>query len=217
MEARAFLRAKILSLAARARRLAQVYYASVGIRPQDLPYAPSPAHFQAANDRLAAIDGEIERRLRALQQTWEHAPLERVLHGAALVEREIDRARRAWGLFFEVFSQRGSAFAPVLAAHDVIAADCYAAATHAVPGLLRASRLKPLTYIRAATRRHVAARRPAQPAARRGEPVPADPRPMGSRQSLAGGFSARGRTQFAGRSRHLAGEPGRGGDPVVAQ
>jgi len=93
MEARAFLRAKILSLAARARRLAQVDYASVGIRPQDLPYAPSPAHFQAANDRLAAIDGEIERRLRALQQTWEHAPLERVLHGAALVEREIDRAR----------------------------------------------------------------------------------------------------------------------------
>jgi hypothetical protein len=149
MEARAFLRAKILSLAARARRLAQVDYASVGIRPQDLPYAPSPAHFQAANDRLAAIDGEIERRLRALQQTWEHAPLERVLHGAALVEREIDRARRAWGLFFEVFSQRGSAFAPVLAAHDVIAADCYAAARDAVPGLLRGSRLKPLTYMQA--------------------------------------------------------------------
>jgi len=112
MEARAFLRAKILSLAARARRLAQVDYASVGIRPQDLPYAPSPAHFQAANDRLAAIDGEIERRLRALQQTWEHAPLERVLHGAALVEREIDRARRAWGLFFEVFSQRGRRLRP---------------------------------------------------------------------------------------------------------
>jgi hypothetical protein len=158
MEARAFLRAKILSLAARARRLAQVDYASVGIRPQDLPYAPSPAHFQAANDRLAAIDGEIERRLRALQQTWEHAPLERVLHGAALVEREIDRARRAWGLFFEVFSQRGSAFAPVLAAHDVIAADCYAAARDAVPGLLRGPRLKPLTYMQAshspATWRH---------------------------------------------------------------
>ena len=158
MEARAFLRAKILSLAARARRLAQMDYASVGIRPQDLPYAPSPTHFQAANDRLAAIDGEIERRLRGLQQTWEHAPLERVLHGAALVEREIDRARRAWGLFFEVFSQRGSAFAPVLAAHDVIAADCYAAARGAVPGLLRGSRLKPLTYMQAthspATWRH---------------------------------------------------------------
>jgi hypothetical protein len=158
MEARAFLRAKILSLAARARRLAQVDYASVGIRPQDLPYAPSPAHFQAANDRLAAIDREIGRRLRALQQTWGHAPLERVLHGAALVEREIDRARRAWGLFFEVFSQRGSAFAPVLAAHDVIAADCYAAARDAVPGLLRGSRLKPLTYMQAshspATWRH---------------------------------------------------------------
>ena len=72
-----------------------------------------------------------------------------MLHGAALVEREIDRARRAWGLFFEVFSQRGSAFAPVLAAHDVIAADCYAAARGAVPGLLRGPRLKPLTYMQA--------------------------------------------------------------------
>jgi hypothetical protein len=149
MEARAFLGAKILSLAARARRLAQVDYASVGIRPQDLPYAPSPAHFEAANQRLGAIDREVARRLGALRQTWEHAPLERVLHGAALVEREIDRARRTWGLFFEVFSQRGSAFAPVLAAHDVIAADCYAAARDAVPGLLRGSRLKPLTYMQA--------------------------------------------------------------------
>jgi hypothetical protein len=147
MEARAFLRAKILSLAARARRLAQVDYASVGIRPQDLPYAPSPAHFEAANQRLGAIDREVARRLGALRQIWENAPLERVLVGIALVEREIDRARRTWGMFFEVFSQRGSAFAPVLAAHDVIAADCYAAARAAVPGLLRGPRLKPLTYM----------------------------------------------------------------------
>ena len=151
MEARAFLRAKILSLAARARRLARVDYASVGIRPQDLPYAPSTAHFQGANQRLAAIDGEIARRLQGLRQIWEHAPLERVLHGIALVEREIDRARRAWGLFFEVFSQRGSAFAPVLAAHDVIAADCYAAAREAVPDLLRGPRLNPLTYMQSSS------------------------------------------------------------------
>jgi hypothetical protein len=70
-----------------------------------------------------------------------------VLVDIALVEREIDRARRAWGLFFEVFSQRGSAFAPVLAAHDVIAADCYTAARTAVPGVLRGPQLKPLTYM----------------------------------------------------------------------
>jgi hypothetical protein len=159
MEARAFLRSKTISLAARVRRLARVDYASVGIRPQDLTYAPSPAHFQAANERLAAIDGEIDRRLQALRQIWEHAPLQRVLRGAALVEREIDRARRAWGLFFEVFSQRGSAFAPVLAAHDVIAADCYAAARAEVPGLLRGPRLTPLTYMQASKllARHVAA------------------------------------------------------------
>jgi hypothetical protein len=147
MEARAFLRAKILSLAARAGRLGRVDYASVGIRPQDLPYAPSPAHFEAANERLATIHREIARRLAALRRTWEKAPLQRVLVDIALVEREIDRARRAWGLFFEVFSQRGSAFAPVLAAHDVIAADCYAAIRVAVPGLLRGPKLKPLTYM----------------------------------------------------------------------
>jgi hypothetical protein len=30
-------------------------------------------------------------------------------------------------LFFEVFAQRGTTFAPALAAHDAIARDCYAA------------------------------------------------------------------------------------------
>ncbi len=43
----------------------------------------------------------------------------------AMLEREVDRARRTFGLLFEIFSQRGSDFAPALAAHDVIAADCY--------------------------------------------------------------------------------------------
>jgi hypothetical protein len=147
MEAREFLRAKIISLAARARRLARIDHESVGIRPRDLPYAPSRAHFAAANDRLEAIDREVVRRLELLRANWPKAPLQRVLAEIALVEREIDRARRAWGLFFEVFSQRGSAFAPVLAAHDVIAADCYAAAGAAIPGILHRPRLKPLTYM----------------------------------------------------------------------
>jgi hypothetical protein len=147
MDAREFLRAKILALGARARRLARIDHASVGIRPQDLPYAPSPDHFKAANARLASIDRGIAGRLEDLRQVSENRPLQRLLVDIALVEREIDRARRAWGLFFEVFSQRGSAFAPVLAAHDVIAADCYAAARTAVPGVLRGPRLKPLTYM----------------------------------------------------------------------
>jgi hypothetical protein len=147
MEAREFLRVKIISLAARARRLARIDRQSVGIRPQDLPYAPSPDHFSAANDRLAQIDREVVRRLQTLRSNWQDVPVQRVLAEMALVEREIDRARRSWGLFFEVFSQRGSAFAPVLAAHDVIAADCYDAAGAAVPGVLHRRRLKPLTYM----------------------------------------------------------------------
>jgi hypothetical protein len=147
-EARTFLQARIIGLAARARRLARIDYASVGIRPQDLPFTPSPAHFQAANARLASIDREIARRLEVVEREWSHAGLQRVLIDIALVEREIDRARRAFGMFFEVFAQRGSSFAPVLAAHDVIANDCYDAVRQGAPRLLGAkAALAPVTYL----------------------------------------------------------------------
>ena len=147
MEARAFLHVKILSLAARARRLSRIDYASTGIRPQDLPYAPSPAHFRAANARLDVIDRQIALRLKRLNQNWAQRPYDRVLVDIALVERELDRARRAFGLFFEVFGQRGSSFAPALHAHDVIAADCYTAVRGAAPQLFGGPVLKPLSYM----------------------------------------------------------------------
>jgi hypothetical protein len=147
IEARTFLRARIIGLAARARRLARIDYASVGIRPQDLPYAPSPAHFQAANDRLASIDKDIARRLETVERGWTHTGLQRVLIDFALVEREVDRARRAFGMFFEVFGQRGTSFAAVLAAHDVIANDCYGAVRQGVPRLLGRKALAPITYL----------------------------------------------------------------------
>lgn len=147
MVARTFLAAKIRALAARAHRLAWIDAEAVGVRRQDRPYAPSAAHFRAANRRLAAIDAEVERRLSHLLQTWRSAPAQRVLVDIALVEREIDRARRAFGLFFEIFSQRGSMFAPALAAHDVIAADCYRAVRDAAPYIFRGPLLKPLCYM----------------------------------------------------------------------
>ena len=65
-EVKAFLRGRIIGLAARARRLARIDYASVGIRPQDLPYVPSPDHFRAANQRLAAIAERINATTRAV-------------------------------------------------------------------------------------------------------------------------------------------------------
>src|SRR5215475_12784959 len=147
MSAQAFLRAKLIALAARTERLASMDYASVGIRPQDVPYAPSVAHFQAANQRLAAIQQQVRRRFQQLERIWARAPLDRMLIDMALVERELDRARRAFGLFFEVFSQRGSTFAPTLAAHDVIAADCYAAVREAAPRIFPGPLLKPLCYM----------------------------------------------------------------------
>ena len=147
MEARTFLRTKIIALAARARRLAKIDYASVGIRRQDIPYVPSSAHFQAANQRLQKIDRQIQKRLQHLQHNWTKSPINRVLIDIALVEREIDRARRAFGMFFEVFGQRGTTFAPALAAYDAIAADCYAAIRQAAPQIFRGSMLKPISYL----------------------------------------------------------------------
>jgi len=125
-----FLELKRRALVARARRLVRLTPEAVGLRPRDLRYAPSPAHFAAAQARLAAIDRAIRQRLDRLDRTArspDPPSTEDLLLAMAMVEREVDRARRAFGMFFEIFAQRGTAFAPALAAHDAIAADCYRA------------------------------------------------------------------------------------------
>jgi hypothetical protein len=65
----------------------------------------------------------------------------------AMVEREIDRARRAFGVFFEVFAQRGTIYAPALAAHDVIGLDCYHPIMQALPGIFTGPVLPPVCYL----------------------------------------------------------------------
>ena len=50
-----FLEAKRIAVTARAQRLAQLTPRRVGLRPQDIPFAPSAEHFQAVNQRLAQI------------------------------------------------------------------------------------------------------------------------------------------------------------------
>jgi hypothetical protein len=145
----AFLDTKIRSLAARARRLARLDPRSVGIRPQDVPYAPSAAHFTAANNRLAEIDRHVRTQLSTLSRELRtpRSNTEELLRKAALVEREVDRARRAYGLFFDVFIQRGTTFAPALAACDTIATDCFQVVRRTAPGLIRGPLLKPVTYL----------------------------------------------------------------------
>ncbi|CAM4511788.1 hypothetical protein [Corallococcus exiguus] len=144
-----FLRAKVQSITFRAGRLSRLTPQDVGIRPRDVPYAPSAAHFAAANARLGEIDRDVRRALSRLNGRLHDAPLApgEVLERNALLEREIDRARRAYGLFFDVFSQRGTRFAPALAACDAIAVDCFQAVRQAAPGLMDGPMLKPLTYL----------------------------------------------------------------------
>lgn len=145
--AREFLRVKVHGLAARLHRLARIDNAFVGLRPQDMRHAPSKVHFAAANQRLAKVESEIQRRFEDVRASVEEAPIQRVLVDIALVERELDRARRLFGMFFEVFAQRGTSFGPALAAHDTIAQDCYQAIREAAPRVFRGTLLKPLCYM----------------------------------------------------------------------
>ena len=144
---RRFLVTKARGLRSRSRRLVALTPEEVGLRREDMAYAPSAAHFAAANKRLASIDGTIKLRLEQLAGVASGARPDDALLAMAMVEREIDRARRTFGMFFEVFAQRGTAFAPALAAHDAIAADCYAAVQATSPGIFGGPILKPLTYM----------------------------------------------------------------------
>jgi hypothetical protein len=142
-----FLEAKRIALVARAQRLAGLTPRRVGLRSQDMPFAPSTDHFRAANQRLAQISQRIARRLKHLNRVWSSRGTEPKLVAAAMLEREIDRARRSFGMFFEIFSQRGSSFARPLAAHDTIAADCYRAVRAAAPEVFSGRLLKPVCYM----------------------------------------------------------------------
>jgi hypothetical protein len=145
---RRFLAVKARGLRSRARRLAVLTPQAVGYRAEDLPFAPSPAHFRAANRRLAAIHRMVRQRLGELDRVLKPgvAPQD-ALMALAMVDREVDRARRTFGMFFEVFAQRGTAFAPALTAHDAIARDCYAAVRAGAPRLFPGPLLEPITYL----------------------------------------------------------------------
>jgi hypothetical protein len=147
MDTRRFLQAKVAGLAARITRLARIDNAFVGLRAQDMPYAPTDEHFRAANARLARVEQRIRTRFAGLRQRWEGQPPQRTLIDMALVERELDRARRLFGMFYEVFAQRGTSFGPALAAHDAIAEDCYTAVRQAAPRIFEGPLLKPVCYM----------------------------------------------------------------------
>lgn len=144
---RSFLRAKLIGLSARLSRLGRIDNAFVGLRPQDMPYAPSPAHFQAANRRLAQVEARAKARCQRLADEFDRLPPTRILVDMALVERELDHARRLFGMFYEVFAQRGTSFGPALAAHDAIAQDCYDAIRSHAPRVFSGPLLKPVSYM----------------------------------------------------------------------
>ena len=144
---RNFLTAKVRTLAGRAERLARLTPALVGIRGEYRRFAPSRAHFDAVNRRLDKIGEAIRKRLSTTLRQLGKVSSQRSLADIALVESEVDRARRVFGMFFEVFSQRGSSFAPTLLAHDIVASDCYEAVRRGGPQVFRGRPLEPITYM----------------------------------------------------------------------
>jgi hypothetical protein len=142
-----FLAVKARALADRSRQLLGLTPHSVGLRASDMPYAPLPEHFASANRRLKSIDRDLELRLQQLAKLNHSNSSDDWLLTMAMVERELDRARRAFGMFFEIFAQRGTAFAPALSAHDAIARDCYAAVRAAAPKIFAGPLVPPLTYL----------------------------------------------------------------------
>ncbi|MCV6598672.1 MAG: hypothetical protein OIF40_16525 [Mangrovicoccus sp.] len=145
-DAARFLEVKAAALLDRSARLSRLSPARAGLRLSDKRYSPAAAYFDAANKRLAQIDTAIAQKRALLKAPQGHDLRRKLLH-LALVEREVDRARRTFGLFFEVFAQRGTSFAPALAAHDAIAGDCYRAVLHDEASLLQRPLLMPLTYM----------------------------------------------------------------------
>lgn len=144
---RRFLDAKMVALRARSARLGRITPRRVGLRPEDLPFAPSQRHFDAANARLAQIVRKVDRQLKVIDREWPGSTPDRQLTLMALLDRQTDRLRRTFGMFFEILSQRGSDFAPALAAHDVVANDCYAIVRKSLSGVFTGPLLKPLTYM----------------------------------------------------------------------
>ncbi|MCZ7660872.1 MAG: hypothetical protein M5U07_25025 [Xanthobacteraceae bacterium] len=142
-----FFAIKARSLVDRAHQLEQLTPHAVGLRASDMPYAPKGEHFAAANRRLKAIDRDVKLRMAELAKLDASASTDDRLLTMAMVERELDRARRAFGMFFEVFAQRGTAFARSLAAHDAIARDCYAVVERAAPRIFPGPLVPPFTYL----------------------------------------------------------------------
>jgi hypothetical protein len=142
-----FIDAKIRALVARSRRLTSLTPRRIGIPGRFSAFAPTPAHFAAANRRLGRIDKLIADRIAFLRRSAAQEPPRQVLVAIALAEREVDRARRTFGMLFEVFSQRNTSFAPALAAHDAIASDCYESILSHAPMVFDHSILRPFTYM----------------------------------------------------------------------
>lgn len=144
---REFIDAKVRALVARSQRLTSLSPQRIGLPERLATLAPSAAHFAAANRRLGKIAEQIRKRVDFVQRAQKEASPQQMLIAIALAEREIDRARRTFGMLYEIFSQRGGSYAPALAAHDAIASDCYEAVLAAAPTVFDRSILRPLTYV----------------------------------------------------------------------
>ena len=224
VDTRRFLETKARTLAARAGRLSRLTPDSVGIRPQDRPYAPSAAHYEAANRRLAAISRSAAKRLENLNRILGTAPPQQVLIAMSLVEREIDRARRAFGHVLRSLQPARLLFRSIACCLRCRCGRLLCCGPPDLADHLRRAGAQaaclPGTRLFSGD---VAPRRDVEAAPRRDKSVSGGPHSLGPGQSLAVSLFARGFPQSSGGSPRLAGNSGshrrrsqRFGDPLVA-
>ena len=147
MPAREFLRTKVLELVARGRGLQPNGPCRPSGSGRRTALRASLAHFQAANQRLAKIDGAVERRASDLKRTWQTTPGT----GSSPTSRWSSASSTARGgpsaSSSSCSASAAPTFAPALAAYDAVAEDCYTAVRQAAPRMFRGPLLKPLCYM----------------------------------------------------------------------
>ena len=88
---------------------------------------PSPAHIEAVNHLMAALQHRLLQQVQALEMAVGEERFDHVLKSKTRAGRMTKAAEQVWDYYLELFSQRQTQYADWLLATDRIARDCYQA------------------------------------------------------------------------------------------